>query len=387
MTSAKVTSRRRRAPEPGVPGLLGISREPGDGGDLVAASDFTSLLLWAVARVSERLDGLAGAWMSSRDEILAALERIAGELERIGAGATPDAEPVRFPNTLLHHRLIDALRGELLQAWRSGRDPQTADASEALLDVLWALDALHARLGRGRSDLAARLADPDALELLVEVAHDLRSPLNSILFLSEVLRSGQSGGVTPHQRGQLGLIYGATMGMISVVNDVMELARDSEGSGEEEQSSFSITRVFDSVHEVVRPIAEEKGIGLEFHRPDYDGCLGRPGALGRVVLNLTINALKFTEKGEVTVLARRLDRTRVAFSIKDTGRGISPEVQPRLFQPFQRSANRDSYFFAPAGLGLSIARRLVESMGSELTYQTEAGKGTTFSFILSLPSV
>jgi signal transduction histidine kinase len=356
--------------------------------DLPPAAACSAALVIAVARLAERLDHLPATWMASRDEILAALQHIAGDVERVCACPKQAHEPVKATNPVLHHRLVDALRGELLTEWRAGSESDDGAGSHALLTLMWALESYRARLWPGnRNDLAARLADPDALELVVEVAHDLRSPLNSILFLSEVLRSGQSGPITPHQRGQLGLIYGATMGMISVVNDVMELARDPEGTGEEESTRFSIGRVFDSVHEVVRPIAEEKKVELEFAPPDYDHCEGRPMAIGRVVLNLTINALKFTEVGQVRVTAKRVDRTHVTFAVQDTGRGISPAVQAHLFQPFQRTASRDRHFFAKAGLGLSIARRLVVSMGSELTYQTEAGKGTTFSFTLDLPAV
>jgi len=341
----------------------------------------------AAARTTEHLDRLPGTWMSSREEIGEALLRIVTDVARISSGDTSDGSPAPG-NQGLYCRLTDALRAELLQAWRFTWDPVGEEDPQALLTLLWALETYRARLWpEGRHDLAARLAEPDALDLVVEVAHDLRSPLNSILFLAEVLRSGQSGPVTAHQRGQLGLIYGATMGMISVVNDVMELAQDPEGTSEEDPSPFSIGRVFARVHEVVRPIAEEKGIGLEFSLPDYDHCLGRPGALGRVILNLTINALKFTEQGQVTVAARRTGHTGIAFSIRDSGRGIAPEAQPHLFQPFQRSADRDRYFFAQAGLGLSIARRLVVSMGGELTYESEPGQGTVFSFTLALPSV
>jgi signal transduction histidine kinase len=77
----------------------------------------------------------------------------------------------------------------------------------------------------------------------------------------------------------------------------------------------------------------------------------------------------------------------VAFAVRDTGRGIAPDALPYLFEPFQRSANRDAHFFAQAGLGLQIARRLVRSMGSELTLETEPGRGTTFSFTVDLPPV
>jgi signal transduction histidine kinase len=356
--------------------------------DLPPAAACSAALVAAVARLAERLDSLPATWMASRDEILAALQQIAVDVERSCAVPKDVQEPIKATNPVLHHRLVDALRAELLAEWRAGSDADEVATSHALVTLMWALESYRARLWpANRNDLAARLADPDALELVVEVAHDLRSPLNSILFLAEVLRSGQSGPITPHQRGQLGLIYGATMGMISVVNDVMELSRDPEGTGEEEPSRFSIGRVFDSVHEVVRPIAEEKKIALEFGLPDYDHCLGRPLAIGRVILNLTINALKFTEVGRVSVSAKRIDRAHVTFSVLDTGRGISPAVQAHLFQPFQRAASRDRHFFAKAGLGLSIARRLVQSMGAELTYETEAGKGTVFSFTLDLPSV
>jgi len=328
--------------------------------------------------------------MSSRDEISACVERIVDGVEQLCAPGPPDAEatPAAVENPVLYHRVTEALRGELLGAWRSVPNSPCHGDSGTVLSLVWALEELRLRLWPGgRQDLAARLAEPDALELVVEIAHDLRSPLNSILFLAEVLRSGDSGAVTPQQRAQLGLIYGATMGMISVVNDVMELARDPDGTGEEEQSPFSIGRVFESVREVVRPIAEEKKIGLEFSIPEYDHCRGRPAALGRVILNLTINALKFTEEGQVDVVARRVERDRVAFSVRDTGRGIPPEGQSKLFQPFQRATGRDGHFFAQAGLGLSIARRLVQSMGSELAVESEVGKGTVFSFTLTLPSV
>ncbi len=358
--------------------------------DLQPTPDVSNALARAVGRISEQLSGLSGTWMSSRDEIATCLLEIVREVERICAGDDRGHEFLEVENPVLYHRLTEALRTEVLHGWRSMSE--TGDPVEndprVLLTLVWALEAYRARIWTGdRHDLATRLAEPDALELVVQVAHDLRSPLNSILFLAEVLRSGQSGAVAPHQRAQLGLIYGATMGMIAVVNDVMELASDPKGAGQEEPSPFSIGRVFDSVHEVVRPIAEEKGIGLEFTLPDYDHCLGRPAALGGVVLNLTINALKFTEEGQVSVAAQRSDRGRVAFSVRDSGRGIAPEVQSQLFQPFQRSRDGDNPFFAQAGLGLSIARRLVRAMGSDLTFESELDKGTVFSFTLDLPSV
>lgn len=243
------------------------------------------------------------------------------------------------------------------------------------------------RLDEPDADFEQRLAEPDAFELVTEMAHDIRSPLNSILFLSEVLRSGRSGPMSDHQRSQLGLIYSASLGIISVVNDIMELASDRHGKSPDEPIPFSIARVFESVEQMVRPMAEEKGLTLSFVRPEQDQWHGHPGRIGRVILNLTTNALKFTDKGGVDVEARRIGSERVLFSVSDTGRGITDHDLQRLFHPFQKSDARAGHFFSASGLGLSIAKRLVASMGSELEVQTERGRGTRFDFMLNLRAV
>jgi len=104
-------------------------------------------------------------------------------------------------------------------------------------------------------------------------------------------------------------------------------------------------------------------------------------------LNLVTNALKYTEEGWVTVSARHVDRETVEFLVRDTGRGIDEESQKTLFQPFRKASDRKGSFFSGSGLGLSIARRLVNAIGSELEYQTKEGWGTTFRFRVQLPAV
>jgi signal transduction histidine kinase len=106
-----------------------------------------------------------------------------------------------------------------------------------------------------------------------------------------------------------------------------------------------------------------------------------------VLLNLTTNAIKFThEGGSVEVLADSVSRDAVEISVRDTGRGVSVEQQAQLFQPFQKSPGREGFFFAPSGLGLSIVRRLLEKMDSELIMESTVGQGTRFSFVLRLPT-
>ena len=119
--------------------------------------------------------------------------------------------------------------------------------------------------------------------------------------------------------------------------------------------------------------------------PDVDIRVGYPAALNRVLLNLTTNALKFTNVGTVRVAGVAKPRNRVEFSVSDTGRGIPPQVVATLFDAFRRRVKPGEYAFSSAGLGLSICRKLVDSMRGELAVQTELEQGTTFSFSLELP--
>lgn len=280
--------------------------------------------------------------------------------------------------------LCGLLRSEVLRQWMEL--PRMSEASE-ILDNLCALEAVRLGLEVDRDrDFVARLAEPGGLELLVEVAHDIRSPLTSILFLSEALRGGHSGEVNEVQRRQLGLIYSAALGLISIAGDVMELAKGGTRLSEEAPVPFSVAEVLGSVREMVQPMADEKGIMLRIVPPEQDQYLGHPVPLSRVLLNLTTNALKFTDQGFVEVDVRNVSRSVVCFSVRDTGRGMDPGDLERLFQPFRKADHRDGYLFSGTGLGLSIARRLVEAMGSRLEFETRKNRGTRFFFDLQLPS-
>jgi signal transduction histidine kinase len=230
-----------------------------------------------------------------------------------------------------------------------------------------------------------RLSAPDGLELVVEVAHDLRSPLTSILFLAETLQRGRSGAVNAVQERQLGLIYSAAFGLSSVASDVIELARGGDRLVDLDPIPFSVTDILESVRDIVQPIAEEKSLGVRLTPPEADFRIGHPVALSRVLLNLTTNALKFTAEGFVEVVARQTSARRLEFSVRDTGRGIPPQSMATLFEPFRRRQKAGEYAFSGSGLGLSICRKLVEAMGSTLQVETQQGVGTRFYFELDLP--
>jgi len=287
---------------------------------------------------------------------------------------------------ILARRFLELLRAELLTE-ADGLDG--VPGASVLVAVLRAIELVQGTFDPDWSDyFGRRLSGPDGLELVVDVAHDMRSPLTSVLFLAETLQRGQSGVVNEVQRRQLGLIYSAALGLSSMAADVIELARGGDQLVEKEPSPFSVTAVLESVHDIVRPIAEEKGLKISLVPPASDHRLGRSQALSRVLLNLTTNALKFTDEGYVEITARLSGLTKMEFAVRDTGHGISAEAMSNLYQPFRRTsarAGRSGYYFSGTGLGLAMCRMLVQAMGSDLKFETRPNWGTRFFFELELP--
>ncbi len=256
-----------------------------------------------------------------------------------------------------------------------------------ILRLLAAVERVHDIIEHDDAHrFSARLAGPGGLELLVEVGHDLRSPLASILFLAETLRKGQSGDVNAVQERQLGLIYSAAFGLSTVASDVIAFARGGDRLVDPRPEPFSVLAILRSVQDIVLPLAEEKGLAVKLQPPEVDFRVGHAGALNRVLLNLTTNALKFTSSGFVEISTRSLGPTRLEFSVRDTGRGIPTQVMSSLFDPFRKRDPGD-YAFSSAGLGLSICRKLVAAMGGTLGVETSDTNGTRFFFELELPVV
>ncbi|HEX5436723.1 MAG TPA: HAMP domain-containing sensor histidine kinase [Gemmatimonadaceae bacterium] len=308
--------------------------------------------------------------------------RILGDAVRT---AMADRAPVvaGIPPSIPVFQMLGRLRTALLDE-AAMLDPSTGAA--ALIRALRAFDVVQQALEQDVAHrFAGRLAGPDGLELIIEVAHDLRSPLSSILFLADTLRKGQSGTLNSVQERQLGLMYSAAFGLSAMASDVIELARGGDRLLDLHPVPFSVSGLLRSVSDIVQPMAEEKGLEVRLTPPEADNRLGHPSALNRVLLNLTTNALKFTAHGTVEVTAKQLSRTRVEFSVRDSGRGIPDDLLSTLFEPFRRRRTPTEYTFSSAGLGLSICRKLVAAMGDELRVETELDVGTRFHFELELP--
>jgi signal transduction histidine kinase len=148
---------------------------------------------------------------------------------------------------------------------------------------------------------------------------------------------------------------------------------------------FSVTKLLSEVEAVVGTLAVQKGLAVDFILPHLDRRLGHAIELQRILLNLVTNALKFTRAGRVTVSATDQEHDRVEFAVQDTGPGISLDARRMLFQPFHRCGTGGHATFSATGLGLAITQRLVRALGGRLQYETAAGKGTRFYFVLDLP--
>lgn len=292
---------------------------------------------------------------------------------------------------------LELLRRRILGEAHEAGDQEAFAESHALF---MAIEQLHDRLSR--DDLyrvVDQMAGATALDLLVEVAHDMRSPLGAILFLVDRVRSGQSGPISAGQARQLGLAYSAAFGLSSLTSDVMELSRGSGRLMGVAPEPFTISEVLREVEGMVRPVAEEKGLVLEIETVPRVVRLGHPAALSRVLLNLSTNACKFSESGVVSIEVRPGADGQVAFHVRDSGGGVPPQVAARLFDAFRPRAGGGAaggnQAFSSAGLGLAICRKLVVAMGGELHLAPPAPRasvrgargatGSCFSFVLQLP--
>jgi signal transduction histidine kinase len=373
------TSGERRRPAQAGSASSGVWDPDGPAGEAIAPPLWDALrdaTLWAQTEWERALEHASGL-----EEVTVHLAQLCAAIRQLASGQSPDLSTL--PPNALSRRLVNLVRCRFLE--RVQALPAPPDTVQ-LLRLLGAIEAVSQRLEVDWSQhFADRLSGPDGLELVVEVAHDLRSPLTSILFLAETLQRGRSGPVNSVQERQLGLIYSAAFGLSSVASDVIELARGGDRLVDLDPIPFSVTDILESVRDIVQPIAEEKSLTVQLATPEADFRVGHPVALSRVLLNLTTNALKFTAEGFVEVTARQTTQRGVEFSVRDTGRGIPPQSMATLYEPFRRRQKQGEYAFSGSGLGLSICRKLVEAMGSTLEVETAPGYGTRFHFVLDLP--
>src|SRR5436190_8726515 len=327
---------------------------------------------------------------TTSDEVSEVLGLVASAIHLAWFAASPAVvvRPKVDPriHSALGRRFLELLRSEVVEGWRDFNVPDSE-----LLALLVAMERVRVTIEPNWAQtFAQQLSGNDGLALLMDVAHDLRSPLTSILVLAETLQRGQSGPVNDAQRRQLGLIYTAALGLSSVASDIIEFTQGGDPLLDQEPSVFSVTAMLESVRDIVRPIAEEKHLTVRLLAPTHDQRKGHSVALSRILLNLTTNALKFTDDGYVEIVAQEVGEAgsnRIEFAVRDSGRGIPSDKVTTLFQPLRKEPGRRGQLFSQTGLGLTICRKLASAMKSELKVESREGWGTRFFFELTLPVV
>ncbi|MBI3230289.1 MAG: response regulator [Burkholderiales bacterium] len=223
---------------------------------------------------------------------------------------------------------------------------------------------------------------------LANMSHEIRTPMNAIIGMAHL---ALHTGMTPKQEDYVSKIHRAALSLLGIINDILDFSKVEAGKIDLENLAFSLEDVLANVASVTRQKAMEKQLeyllDLQHDVPRY--LLGDPLRLGQVLINLVNNAIKFTERGEVELRCRLLSenpgKVRLHFSVRDTGIGLSPEEQARLFLPFSQADDSTTRKYGGTGLGLSISQHLIQLMGGCIRVETNPGQGACFSFDLEMP--
>jgi signal transduction histidine kinase len=232
-----------------------------------------------------------------------------------------------------------------------------------------------------KSRQRAEEADKAKSQFLANMSHELRTPLNAIIGYDEAMLGGMVGEFTPQQIKLLGHMQHNSRRLLGLINDILDLSKVESGSLQVFLAPMSPQKVIQETVESLRSLADEKKVSLEvqFSNAVPEVVLGDAKKLQQVLVNIVSNAVKFTDKGGVTVDVGVVDANHWQFSVKDTGIGMPPNAASYIFEPFQQVDGTDKRKYKGTGLGLAITKRLVERLGGSIEMASELGKGSTFT--------
>ena len=219
-------------------------------------------------------------------------------------------------------------------------------------------------------------------QFLANMSHELRTPLNAILGYTELILDNVYGDTPQKMRETLDRIGRNGRHLLGLINDVLDLSKIEAGQLALAISDYSLRQVVHDVYGAVESLASNKHIGLKVDMPkELPAGRGDERRLTQVLLNLVGNAIKFTDQGEV-VISAGAENGSFKVAVRDTGPGISPMDQQKIFEEFQQADNSTTKAKGGTGLGLAIARRIMEMHGGRLWVESEIGAGSTFTFTL-----
>jgi PAS domain S-box-containing protein len=287
------------------------------------------------------------------------------------------------PVVIVENRIVDSL-GDI--RWGQFVNRAFYDQQGNLTEIQSVGRDVTDRVVAEAATTEAKTATKAKSQFLANMSHEIRTPMNAILGLANLL---QHDHLTPNQADKLSKINDAGQHLLSIINDILDLSKIEAGKFNLEDVDIHMPNIMERIISILSPQARDKGLRLIIDTEEMPRQLrGDPTRVTQALLNYANNAIKFTQKGSITVRNRLLEETEdsklIRFEVVDTGIGVAPDQIDRLFTVFEQADNSTTRQYGGSGLGLAITKKLAQLMGGDAGVDSTPGVGSTFWFTIRL---